>query len=1130
MNKQSNELPESKGQVGVVESCASTQDVARAVASAAKGSHAPFVVLARSQTAGRGRGGSVWQQAAPESAAPQANASQNTSSQPAEPESPVEEASALTWHADLESALSTFDDFAPLTFAFPANSVLVPPEWLPIAVGCAIVDALRETAGFLLSSFSDLPSPNLPAEESLRLKWPNDVVMQVGVGPSGEPRYRKVAGVLCETSVQGGVFSTFLVGVGLNFFRAPDLEGATSFFGGQFQASQGKKSDRSKVNRFLADAQARRVVLARFAQNLAKEMHEYVCVRRTGGQLRGLAVERSVPVGTVLSVNKGSVIGGFVGLSENGGLLLEGQHEPILAGDVALFEGLSSLAGGALPPHGAERKSFGANKAAKDAKSEAPPNGRRVSDEGFPAQGRGRVSLILDFGNTRVHWETAEGTERLAAGDASWEEFESDASTRRPPDALRAAVLSLVPFKRESLSIAYTTVGESRRTRAWISSLEILLKAVFPELKTSRVEVSSNALLGGTPLVSRYDVASLGADRAARFLFCYQEARRLGSPVATVGAGTAFTLECVSSEGEILESLISPGWSMSLDAMHERTARLPALVPEPLARPSQDQGPWTTAHSMQRGASVPLAATLAWLCQSAGVAEIVLSGGQGEGFLSHLQETLAAAGLSSKVVLRSVPTLERDVVRDLLITGKLRTGWSLDKACLSEAPSTLEVTTLSSDDTLADAGADALEDESSGQDVLDAYRMEGRAPPEAMLRSMLRARVLKAKDMRLEPKREDFKRLGVRVENIAEEGERLDKHLAERYKFHNRETWQARVEAGEVLVQRGAPKIIGPVPPAVGLNKVKHTYKVKNLDQLWLFHPPEYEPDIVESCDVVFDDGDTAVFSKPGNLVVHASGLYGKNTFLEVARKMGYAQFAPVHRLDRETSGVLVCAKSSRQRHALAMAFRNGQMHKMYVAVTRPVEGAAPVPEMFRVGYPIGPALGSRIRLKLWIDHPEAQESLTHMVRLASADGFDLFACFPQTGRTNQIRIHLLSVGQWIVGDKMYHPDEEVFLRFYEEGLTPWVYERVLFPRHLLHNCGIEALGTGDKHVVPPEGGIWGSPVVAPFTDDMLHYEPLLALMRVAGIPTEHEAQKEWLLGLFAKYGHATFADSPLYS
>jgi 23S rRNA pseudouridine1911/1915/1917 synthase len=1102
----------------VVDACTSTQDVARAEAqSRGSADHRPFAVATRLQMEGRGRGGSQWIQAG-------VDASAVPSSGPSARGDAAVSAS-LAWHDSLEEALATFDDFPPITFAFPAESVLIPPSWIPAAMGCAVVDALRATTGFFLSSFPDLPSSDTAVDKALHLKWPNDVVLLEADG-----RYRKVAGILCETSVQGGTFSTFLVGLGLNFFKAPAIDGASAFVSGLFTSSLSRKSERARVNRFLADPSARSVVLARLAQNLTREVSEYLTVRRATGQLRGLATERSLPLGTILSVNKGTVVGAFAGLAENGGLLLDGRSEPIVSGEVTLYEGLSSLTG--LPASSAHAVAAGANHSSAHANAAATSGaragenpGRRESDEASPVGASRRVSLLLDFGNTRVHWETALGRESLATGDAGWEEFADPAATRRSPEALRALVLSLVPHKRAMLQIAYASVGEPKRTRAWMTSLEELLRNVFPELKSSRVEVTSAALLGSTPLAQRYDLATLGADRAARFLYCYLEARRTGRAVATVGAGTAFTLECVSPDGAIVESLISPGWRMSLDAMHERTARLPALAPEPLARPDAAQGAWTTAHSMQRGAALPIAATLAWLARTAGVAEIVVSGGNGEAFIAHALETLPHPPAEGAVAVRSVPTLERDVLRDTLAAGKLRAGWALDKACIADAPA------VSGSLPEAEVAQDASEvpDADAAEDILEAYRMEGRAPPEALLRSMLRARVLKSKDMRLEPKREEFKKLGVRLEHMPEGGERLDKHLAERYKFHNRETWQERVEAGEVLVQRGAPKVIDHEPPATGLHRVKHTYKVRNHDQLWLFHPPEYEPDIIESCEVVFNDGDTAVFDKPGNLVVHASGLYGKNTFLEVARRMGYADFAPVHRLDRETSGVLVCAKSSRQRHALATAFRNGQMHKMYIAVTRPVEGSAPVPDMFRVAHPIGPALQSRIRLKLWIDHPDAQESLTHVVRLASKDGFDMFACFPQTGRTNQIRIHLLSVGQWIVGDKMYHPDEDVFLTFYEEGLTPWVYERVLFPRHLLHNCGIEALGTGDVAVPAPEGGIWGTPIVAPFTDDMMHYEPLVALMDEAGIPREREAQKEWLLALFRKHGHASFADAPVF-
>ena len=68
-----------------------------------------------------------------------------------------------------------------------------------------------------------------------------------------------------------------------------------------------------------------------------------------------------------------------------------------------------------------------------------------------------------------------------------------------------------------------------------------------------------------------------------------------------------------------------------------------------------------------------------------------------------------------------------------------------------------------------------------------------------------------------------------------------------------------------------------------------------------------------------------------------------------------------------------------------------------------------------------------------------------------------MFACLPQTGRTNQSTIHLAAIGHWILGDKMYHNNEQVFIHFYENGNSDWVHEQTLFPRHWLPNAGIIA-------------------------------------------------------------------------
>ena len=152
-------------------------------------------------------------------------------------------------------------------------------------------------------------------------------------------------------------------------------------------------------------------------------------------------------------------------------------------------------------------------------------------------------------------------------------------------------------------------------------------------------------------------------------------------------------------------------------------------------------------------------------------------------------------------------------------------------------------------------------------------------------------------------------------------------------------------------------------------------------------------------------------------------------------------------------------------------------MHKMYLAVTR---NFVPTPQEFVVNAPIGPALGSQIRLKMWVgDHESTQQATTHFVRLAVVGDYCLYACFPITGRTNQIRVHLAAAGQWIVGDKMYHPNESVFLSYFEHGLSEAVLKAIEVPRQALHNAAIRA---DDQSL-----GIFSEgPIVCPVAVDLM--------------------------------------------
>jgi 23S rRNA pseudouridine1911/1915/1917 synthase len=292
---------------------------------------------------------------------------------------------------------------------------------------------------------------------------------------------------------------------------------------------------------------------------------------------------------------------------------------------------------------------------------------------------------------------------------------------------------------------------------------------------------------------------------------------------------------------------------------------------------------------------------------------------------------------------------------------------------------------------------------------------------------------------------------------------------------------------------------------------------MKNFDQVWFFHSPLAEPEINPQISTIFDNQDICIFSKPPNLVVHAAGLYLKNTFIEHISKIGFENCSPVHRIDRETSGILICARQMNTRKILSDAFRHSQVHKMYLAVTK---GTRELPEQFVVTSPIGEPENSAIRLKLWIYGKNPQPARTNFVKLAQVNDYTLFACLPVTGRTNQIRIHLSSIGHWIVGDKMYHENESVFIEFFEKGFTQWVHENVLFPRHLLHNTGI--MFDKELEIDPLSFG----PIICPLPKDMLEFSYTNELMKKANIPLENAGQVDALKKIFLNVHEIDFSEA----
>jgi 23S rRNA pseudouridine1911/1915/1917 synthase len=162
--------------------------------------------------------------------------------------------------------------------------------------------------------------------------------------------------------------------------------------------------------------------------------------------------------------------------------------------------------------------------------------------------------------------------------------------------------------------------------------------------------------------------------------------------------------------------------------------------------------------------------------------------------------------------------------------------------------------------------------------------------------------------------------------------------------------------------------------------------------------------------------------------------------------------------LDRETSGLVLVAKTAAAARDFGLLMQRHSLRKEYLAIV----WGWPEWEHKLVDAPLdrqGKHQDSVIWLKQTIHAAGAQAQTEFFVErrfkrsTSSGDRFSVIRSIPRTGRTHQIRVHLAAIGHPIVGDKIYGPDEQLYLRFIETGWTHELEQRLLLPRHALHSA-----------------------------------------------------------------------------
>jgi 23S rRNA pseudouridine1911/1915/1917 synthase len=274
------------------------------------------------------------------------------------------------------------------------------------------------------------------------------------------------------------------------------------------------------------------------------------------------------------------------------------------------------------------------------------------------------------------------------------------------------------------------------------------------------------------------------------------------------------------------------------------------------------------------------------------------------------------------------------------------------------------------------------------------------------------------------------------------EGKRLDQYLVDRFPAYSRSVIQKVIEADAVTVNG---------------RDTKPSYQVKKGDHIRIWLPelndeaPEPEPIPLE---VLYEDEFFIVVNKPSGMVVHPAKGHWRGTlvnalqyhFQQLSTFAGPHRPGIVHRLDRNTSGVIVVAKDNMAHANLAGQFEARTVHKEYLAITCGVLDR----DSDFIERPLGPHPTHREKMAIRTTEDGGKHATSYYEVVERFDGFSLVRIYPKTGRTHQIRVHLAHVGCPVLADHAYGGRRSLSL---SEVASPGCVDqdRVLMQRQALH-------------------------------------------------------------------------------
>lgn len=275
-------------------------------------------------------------------------------------------------------------------------------------------------------------------------------------------------------------------------------------------------------------------------------------------------------------------------------------------------------------------------------------------------------------------------------------------------------------------------------------------------------------------------------------------------------------------------------------------------------------------------------------------------------------------------------------------------------------------------------------------------------------------KVKKIKKQRVKMEKENKITVMVTFDEI---NERMDSFLSRKTDF-TRSRIQQLIKNGDITVNGKNAK---------NNKKIKSSYKIEENDRIEIFIPETEQAEIIPEnikIDIIYEDEDIAVINKNAGLVVHpAQGHYSGtlvNAILYHIKDLsginGEIRPGIVHRLDKDTSGLIVIAKNDKAHINLAKMFQEKKIKKTYLAILK----GKLTKEKGRIVTQIGRDTDDRKKMTVIKGNDRGKEAITNYNVICSNELFTLVKVYIETGRTHQIRVHMKHMGYPILGDMVY--------------------------------------------------------------------------------------------------------------